>query len=70
MSYSFHQANHVSYTVAETIGEFYQFFIHKPMIGTLDNTAQKMKLSITDFFSKCDKFRRKLRIWSHLLKNP
>ena len=24
--------------------------------------------SITDFFSKCDQIRRKLRIWSHLLK--
>ena len=31
-------------------------------------TAQKMKFSIQDFFSKCDQFRRKLRIWSHLLK--
>ena len=26
-----------------------------------------MKFSITDFF-KCDQIRRKLRIWSHLLK--
>ena len=32
------------------------------------NTAQKMKFSIMDFFSKCDQIRRKLRIWSHLLK--
>ena len=31
-------------------------------------TVQKMKLSIKDFFSKCDQIRRKLRIWSHLLK--
>ena len=31
-------------------------------------TAQKMKFSITNFFSKCDQIRRKLRIWSHLLK--
>ena len=31
-------------------------------------TAQKMKFSITDFFSKCDQIRRKLRTWSHLLK--
>ena len=30
--------------------------------------AQKMKFSIKDFFSKCDQIRRKLRIWSHLLK--
>ena len=32
-------------------------------------TAQKMKFSIKDFCSKCDQIRRKLRIWSHLLKN-
>ena len=31
-------------------------------------TAQKMKLSINDFFSKCDQIRSYLRIWSHLLK--
>ena len=30
--------------------------------------AQKMKFFIEDFFSKCDQIRRKLRIWSHLLK--
>ena len=29
-----------------------------------------MKFSIKDFFSKCDKIRRKLRIWSHLQKKP
>ena len=28
----------------------------------------KMKFSIKKFFSKCDQIRRKLRIWSHLLK--
>ena len=32
------------------------------------DTAQKMKFSIKDFFSKCDEIRRKLRIWSYLLK--
>ena len=31
-------------------------------------TAQKMKFSITDFFSKCDQIRMKLQIWSYLLK--
>ena len=31
-------------------------------------TAQKMKFSIKDFFSKCDQIRRKLLIWPHLLK--
>ena len=28
-----------------------------------------MRLSINDFFRKYDQIRRKLRIWSHLLKN-
>ena len=32
------------------------------------STAQKMKFSIKGFFSKYDQIRRKLRIWSHLLK--
>ena len=32
-------------------------------------TAQTMKFSIKDFFSS-DQIRRKLRIWSHLLKTP
>ena len=27
-----------------------------------------MEFFIKDFFSKCDKSRRELRIWSHLLK--
>ena len=31
-------------------------------------TAQKMKFSIKDFFSKCDQIGSLLRIWSHLLK--
>ena len=31
-------------------------------------TAQEMKFSIKDFFSKCGQIRRKLRIWSHLQK--
>ena len=28
-------------------------------------TAPKMKFSISDFFSKYDQIRRKLRLWSH-----
>ena len=31
--------------------------------------AQEMKFFVKDFFSKCDQIHRKLRIWSHLLKN-
>ena len=27
-----------------------------------------MNFSIKDFFSKCDQIRRKLQVWSHLLK--
>ena len=32
------------------------------------NTAQKIKFSIKDVFSKGDQIRSFLRIWSHLLK--
>ena len=31
-------------------------------------TAQKLKFSIKDFSSKCDRIRSFLRIWSHLLE--
>ena len=31
-------------------------------------TAQKLKFSIKDFFSKCDQIRSFLQIWPHLLK--
>ena len=31
-------------------------------------TAQKIKFSFKEFFSKCDQIRSKLRIWSDLLK--
>ena len=34
----------------------------------LTSAAQKMKFSFKDFYNKCDQIRRKLRIWSHLLK--
>ena len=34
----------------------------------IDSTAQKMKFSIEDFFSKCDQTCSLLRIWSHLLE--
>ena len=33
-----------------------------PMAGNF--TAQKMKFSVKDFFSKSDQIRRKLQIWS------
>ena len=44
----------------------------RPFLAFNDNpiilTTQKMKFSIRDFFSKCDQIRRRLRIWSDLLK--
>ena len=42
---------------------------HSPPILN-DTTAQKMKFSIKDFFSKCDQICRKPRIWSQLLQKP
>ena len=38
------------------------------MAETAPSTAQKVKFFIKDFFSKWDQIRRKLPIWSHLLK--
>ena len=38
------------------------------LVFMIECTAQKLKFSIKDFFSKCYQIRRKLRIWSHLLK--
>ena len=35
---------------------------------TSRTTAEKGNFSIRDFFSQCDQIRRKLRIWSYLLK--
>ena len=32
------------------------------------STTQEMKFSIKGFFSDCDQIRKKLQIWSHLLK--
>ena len=45
---------------------YYFTFSHSKV--RLSYTAQKMKFSVKDFFSKFDQIRRKLRIWSHLLK--
>ena len=34
------------------------------------HTAQKIKFTIKDFFSKCDQICSFLRIWSHFQKKP
>ena len=49
---------------------FYFLGNSKFLLSQTNNTAQKMKFSIKDLFSKCDEIRRKLRIWSHLLNKP
>ena len=36
------------------------------LMNSVPTTAQKMKFSIKDFFSKCDQIRKKLSILSHL----
>ena len=45
-----------------------QFYISLVFDKLLTDTAQKMKFSIMEFFSKCDRTRSFLRIWPHLLK--
>ena len=50
-------------------GAYFSFPLHpKSQKYVTCHTAQKMKFSIKDFFSKCDQIYRKLQIWSHLLK--
>ena len=43
-------------------------FRRQLLLGEHKLTAQKMRFSIKDFFSKWDQICRKLQIWSHLLK--
>ena len=53
---------------------FRSLLIHKPLFSYdnleefLSHTAQKMKFSMKDFFSKCDKIRSFVWIGSHLQK--
>ena len=53
--------------VEEYVTKVNKQFYNKKLYKKL-NTAQKMRFSIMDFFSKCDQIHRELRIWSHLLK--
>ena len=43
-------------------------FSYMIMALLTENTAQKMKFSIKDFFSKYDQIHSFQQIWSHLLK--
>ena len=42
--------------------------IKKPVFPIFIGTAQKMKFSVKDFFSRCEQIRSFLWICSHLLK--
>ena len=56
-----------------TLGNTRSFYKRRNFFNSataLLNTAQKIKFSIKDFFSKCDQIRRELQIWSHLRRNP
>ena len=53
-------------TFVEELSNCYEYFLRLSEFP--DFTAQKMKFSIKYFFSKYDQIRRKLRIWSHLLR--
>ena len=54
--------------------DFKEYNVQTPMpmepgqVLPVSITAQKTKFSIRDFFCKCNQIRRKLRIWSSLLK--
>ena len=60
--------------ITELISQYDPFLAeHLVKYANLDSgktyyTAQKMKFSIRNFFSKCDQIRRKLQISSNLLK--
>ena len=58
------------YESFDDVHEIRSVFLHmsKAFISYGMSTAQKMKFSIEDFFSKCDQIRRNLRVESHLLK--
>ena len=45
----------------------YTWFLKREWLLCAISTAQRMKLSVKDFFSKYDQICRKLRIWSRLL---
>ena len=52
----------------QTVLWHFIFFLPLRFYWEVTDTAQKMKFSIKDFFSKCDEICSFRRIWSHLLK--
>ena len=58
-------------SLSKRFADYRKFILRKNdiKIDSIKSTAQKMKLSIKDFFNKYDnQICKKLRIWSHLLK--
>ena len=45
-----------------------ELMITRKSLREVQDTEQKIKISIKGFVSKCDQISRKLQIWSHLLK--
>ena len=68
-TFSVSYENYPPATLLRTVlrGEFRALELFAKIVHS-SYTAQKMKFSIKDFFSKCDKICRNLHIWSHLLK--
>ena len=51
------------------VSHYYKFKLNLSLENEKgSSTAEKMKFTIKDFFSKCDRIRSFLRIWSNLLK--
>ena len=55
-----------SYRMLILIDSQYDYWKTVVTSGTV--TAQRIKFSIKDFFSKSNQIRKELQIWSHLLK--
>ena len=63
-----HPNFYADYKCTDHIQKIFTNFEYAVSSDIAEFTAQKMKFSIKDFFSKWEQIRRKLRIWSHLLK--
>ena len=61
----------VAFTVSKLLIKFkfpIQIFFLDCIFATVISLPKIMKFSVNDFFSKYDQIRRKLQIWSRLLK--
>ena len=63
-----HVVPNVQVLVQKLLKTLYNNVMNHKVSDDVILTAQKMKFSIMDFFSKCDQIRSFLWIWSHFLK--